>query len=1438
MLLLRIATLVAIFITAASPSAIAQTTSVRTTLFVIPSPSPYLADWKGHPEYVQLTITNLTTTSFQVQLSVELSINGTLVARSKASKPPPFTLGPGSILLQGTEIADLEDLDYFGQYKEIAVRSGMLPTGRYEYCIRVVDRVTGTLLTQDCKPLTINGSRPSVLLLPADNATQPSSIRPVFRWTTPQPVPTRPIDYIFTLVEMLRGQTNPIDAFRTNRPILTRTVSNLTQLPLPMEIPDLDTGKRYVWSVRAVFQDNGLPASEPDGWAQPFSFTVVRSQLPGSGPGGNGGDGGAGGNGDTVTTTSNGGSGGSGGNGGNGGDGGSGGGGAAGAGAGAGGALAGSALAPGDTTSCGSCPIAQILPGGVLQQNVAVGDSIRVGQFIMVVDNLTNASPSSLAGTGAIRIPWMLFKVAVQFTGLQINTSRQVTAGVVRSKKDADALNIPTLAADALSTTVTKGGAAALESLMKQKNKIVNLVTEITQPMTTPIGVNNVKGYTLVISEMIFTKNQAQLAAVASIPIPSYNDTLAFGLTGLPFCPGGLGKKATLELIQDFQLRGLSPNANSFTVTMKAKSAQRQGTFISWTCNNFDTISVDLDLHLPRTWVTPRPDPDPSKKVVASFTAKATDWKNWILKGNLPACTFPNSNGMGMQITDLFFDFSDVQNPAGIVFPAGYNGDKTNTFNGMFASDIKLFLPDGWRTFDDPNAAPQLSAKNLIIAKTGITGQFKVANVFQYPKADLAKLSGSLDTVSVSLINSSITQAYMVGKINLPMTQAVANAALAYRALFNVPQKRFDFTIKPDKDINADLFAGAKLTLYETSLIGITLSATEKKFNLKLNGKIAYDGGNITVPGTTKKIALNLGVSFANLGLNYNHMQKPTPNSTAGTFTFQPGTWSFASPQKTIAGFPVNISGIAFESATASASELMAAQLKFTLSIGLDSNLLSGSGTFRIQGAIERSTNDAKFSFKPKFKDFFVDKITVNANLSAVAIAGQLDFYYNDTKWGNGFAASLKATFKSMALQIDANARFGRVNNFRYWYVDAKVILPAGIPFMTGYAFYGASVAAWYHMNVDMTGTRPAATATTGSSTSSGAQMSPDKNIGLGFRIMAVLGSSPDPARMNADIGVAAQFTSSGGIANLGIQGSLWMMASFADRNDAPVKGTLNVSYDFVNKIFDLNASVSINRSPITGNGTLKINVNGNTGKWYVKVGDPVSRVTVSVSVLGSSVNSRSYFMFGNNITAPTGFLPQTIAGLQAAGCAINAATLAAATNAVKSGPGFATGIEISFAKSGQIDLGVGWIDWAASAGVESNLILKRVSGSPCSGFTGYNRWYVNGNIAVYGAVSVTLRAKPWNVGGVKLPKPCCGNPFKSCFWKTCWYTTPVVCLHCCGSGCTFNLASIKIGAYLQGGFPGPSWVNGSVAGTYNVLGGLIKGSFSANFSTGTQCNP
>ena len=72
-----------------------------------------------------------------------------------------------------------------------------------------------------------------------------------------------------------------------------------------------------------------------------------------------------------------------------------------------------------------------------------------------------------------------------------------------------------------------------------------------------------------------------------------------------------------------------------------------------------------------------------------------------------------------------------------------------------------------------------------------------------------------------------------------------------------------------------------------------------------------------------------------------------------------------------------------------------------------------------------------------------------------------------DALFGTGFRGALQATVIQL-MEITATLQFGKVNGYRYFYVDAKVIFSPGIPigvgqFQTGAAFYGFGGGFWWN---------------------------------------------------------------------------------------------------------------------------------------------------------------------------------------------------------------------------------------------------------------------------------------------------------------------------------------------------------------------------------------
>jgi hypothetical protein len=94
-----------------------------------------------------------------------------------------------------------------------------------------------------------------------------------FRWTPVVPKPQEPVTYKLKVWQLMQGQ-NSTQAMRSNQPIVTKDVDNITEVAVegiytgPCRPPYLCD---FVWVVQAVSK-NGTPIGTNDGTSNPFVF--------------------------------------------------------------------------------------------------------------------------------------------------------------------------------------------------------------------------------------------------------------------------------------------------------------------------------------------------------------------------------------------------------------------------------------------------------------------------------------------------------------------------------------------------------------------------------------------------------------------------------------------------------------------------------------------------------------------------------------------------------------------------------------------------------------------------------------------------------------------------------------------------------------------------------------------------------------------------------------------------------------------------------------------------------------------------------------------------------------------------------------------------------------------------------------------------------------
>jgi len=163
-----------------------------------------------------------------------------------------------------------------------------LKDGSYSICVQFynVDRVA--ISNEACKEFTVETPKetdfaPPTLINPENGKsyTEAELTRPVtFRWTPLVPKPREAVTYRLKVWQLMQGQ-NGMQAIRSNQPIITKEVDNITQsvvngiLTGPCKPPYLCD---FIWQVQAVNKE-GKPMGRNEGKSEPYTFKVEQTKA-------------------------------------------------------------------------------------------------------------------------------------------------------------------------------------------------------------------------------------------------------------------------------------------------------------------------------------------------------------------------------------------------------------------------------------------------------------------------------------------------------------------------------------------------------------------------------------------------------------------------------------------------------------------------------------------------------------------------------------------------------------------------------------------------------------------------------------------------------------------------------------------------------------------------------------------------------------------------------------------------------------------------------------------------------------------------------------------------------------------------------------------------------------------------------------------------------
>ena len=1084
--------------------------------------------------------------------------------------------------------------------------------------------------------------------------------------------------------------------------------------------------------------------------------------------------------------------------------------------------------APEDTTCRSSC---EAFPPASTTPTFAdpTGKTLTLGLFQLQIQSVTQSSGSEYSGTGIIPVTFLNnVKVQVRFRNLQYNGSDMVFAGDIRAMQD----NGTSFTVDSIGPNSSKiasmapGAARALNQYLSEGNRVASTFSGDTETPL-PIGIDREVGgrsYVLAITDMVFTPTGAQLSAMANIDVPGIGDhIISMGATGVCFSPNGLGQIGNLNLARELVI----PMEGGVELVFYGvdSPAGNTSTNIGWNCEGLSCLNVNGHVRFPRSMVVPDgPDGKPTEgNVKGAFHVQSCNGFSDFMAGiDLEDFQIPGAEGWSFGVTSAYMDMSSLENPPNIQFPAAYADTSVNNprfagnWTGFYLETLSVRTPKEFSTSE----RSFFGVRNLIIDRTGVSGSLRAENVLSYIDGNVKGWGFSLDTIQMTVASSSFVEAGMSGKIGMPIMQA--DDYLRYRALLSNRQSSglvFDFQVRTEDTIDVEMVI-AQLQLEPNSYVNLSLSSDSSYVEASLSGNLNISDEYIP---TAVKNTLAKAPALKMPELAFQDLRIDSENGIDAERVY----FSHASPQKEMAGFPLTIDSIKFTGGLANPSLL----IKPKISLAGGESGFAAAATIIIESELNWPTGGKQFF---GLKGINLSRIEIDVTASAMRLYGYLDFYNDDPVYGDGVAGGLDITLP-MGIRANLNARFGTIRSdpaatfntagyYSYWYVDAMVGIPEpGIVIFSGISIYGFGGGAYYHMRMDQSN-MPAASQTLNGGAkdsqlpqSSGVTYIPDYNTFLGLKLMAVFGTSPKSDAFNMDVGVQAEFNSSGGLNMIRIRGDAYMMAPVYNRGQARVWGSVDIVYsrpaessDFVHGEIDVFMNYGMLRGRMANHQMVDATFHAESDLWYFHAGTPAARggLLIDLNPLPATIDLNGYLMIGHNLPSTLPPPPDEIMALlnsggPGQGSQVNRNYVNKSRPNMPiytSGQGFAFGSAMDLDPPRLWNL-IFYADLRLMLGYDINVTHSPSRICQESGLApGTNGWYAQGQ-AYAGA---------WGDFGIYV------NVF---FFE---------------GEISFLRANAAL--LLQAALPSPTYFKGRARLNYSVLGGLIEGNHNFELTLGDPC--
>lgn len=1084
-------------------------------------------------------------------------------------------------------------------------------------------------------------------------------------------------------------------------------------------------------------------------------------------------------------------------------------------------------------------------------------DQVQMGAFRMKITRLEQDRADAATGEGTVFVPLLRSWVRVAFEGISVSDDGALQSGTVRAISNGT--TVPNYHNTADEAAAFLEMAAANADLPRSLNDDLSAAG---------FWLN---GHDMILSELVFAENAAWINASFLVQNPDGRVTTFNGeritLTdaGAQWCDAQFLLNGGEQTVGDDELPILikSFNPDNETGTFVTFSCDGFEGFHLEGEYHFDTNHLRLvGQTAPSNKVIARFSID--TETWGQFTAAVSFNGTFEIVG-VDDVQFTVSNAF----ID-YSDTANPTDTACVSYVnEAKNGTNVLLWRGFFVQNIAVKLPASLSI--NSGSRIELQAKNLIYdRKYGITTRFMVAGNPTLANGSLEGWGINVKDVSLYVRRSSPVNFNINGQLNIPLMKeqipytarfnfatggnpGSGNAAASGGgiSLFFEMNLNNTFTVPLLKDAQMVLTNSSAGFRYQSGKF-IPHAHLNGKFNVDLGSGAAVDfkfselgfqsltlnynavTNQVVVPGPSDRsgglqtVAIR---AFSFAGQTFEN----TPNAPAQSMPVQEGGTS--SPPQKVKGFPISVRNIKF------GSENEFKKLDFTIAINFTSPSvgLTGSAALSIKGKFDAAKIITSAPWDAlTFHSIALRSITIGSkaqpvNIGGVSLYGGLVVISKDPTFGDGFKGFLVMAVEP-GITVDVVGQFGsiyRADNtldYRYWFADARATIANGIrlgPAPLGvYGFGGGA-----YFNMRRSSALPSASGLNVSANSGSLSIPADgadpnisgyetPGVGLsgnyvpqkdifGVNATVVLGTHPNAATANMDLTLNIEFnTNPFGLRTVSLRGDAYFMAPIAQRNNAKVKGTAEITYSHVERTLSFSGSISVNvtvagQQMLYGGGNVAMFYNLNPGQgsdWYIAIGaPPLSRRMSLTFKLGSlpTQSVSSYFVAGNLQRLPAGqrdlpLLREYDPLLQQfeSSNGLN-------FNQLMNGNGILMGMKYSYGVTKKI--------WIIQVGVNFTVGFDAIlNQTQCAGHnpTGIDGWYIQGNI--YGAIRGDLKIR------VNL-----------LFKKG-----------------TYTIASLSAAALVQAKLPNPTWMMAQIAGRYRILGGLVKGSFKLEVDFGEKCDP